>query len=46
MNLMWLAYHYQHVKMIDLTTVCMLFDEPLTHQISDATFKKVVKELD
>jgi hypothetical protein len=42
---MWLAYHYLHVKMIDLTKVCMLF-EPLTHHIADATFKKVANELD
>jgi len=45
-NLTWLAYHYLHVKMIDLTKVCMLFDEPLTQCISDATFKKMAKELD
>ena len=43
---MRLAYHYLHVRMIELTKVCMLFDEPLTHHILDATFKKVVKELD
>jgi len=46
MNLMWLAYHYLHVKIIELTKVCMFFDEPLTHRFSDATFKKVAKELD
>jgi hypothetical protein len=46
MNLMWLAYHL-HVKMIDLTKVCMLFyDEPLTHRISVSTLKKVAMELD
>ena len=46
MNLMRLAYHYLRVKMTDLTKVCMLYDEPLTHRISDATFKKVARELD
>jgi hypothetical protein len=42
---MWLAYHYLHVKMIDLTKVCMR-SEPLTRHIADTTFKKVAKELD
>jgi hypothetical protein len=38
MNLMWLAYHHLYIKIIDLTKVCVLFDEPLTHHISDGTF--------
>jgi hypothetical protein len=35
MNLMWLCE-----KITDLTKVCMLFNELLTHHISDATFEK------
>jgi len=40
MNLMRLAYHYLHVKMIDLTKVCMLFDEPLTQPFQMLLLKK------